>query len=97
MRSRGSQPRKRSPLLRVLESRDDEVSVTHLQLRVRGDDVDVIRLDAQRLAHLHDGHRGRARQDFRELAFVIRRQMQDRYIRDAAVRRRVLEEAAQEP
>jgi hypothetical protein len=68
------------------------VPVNHLEAFVRWNDVNVIGFDAHALFDLYNGKEGHALQYFRQLAVVIRREVQDDDIRHPRMLRHMGEE-----
>jgi hypothetical protein len=74
-----------APLLYARDFGEREMSVGHRKALIRRDDIDMIRFDANVIRYLRDRNRGGVLQHFREMAFVLRRQMQDNDISHAAI------------
>ena len=85
----------RSTLFRASEFRDGQVSVEDRQASVRRDDVDVIRLERSCRRDLGHWKRERHLQDFRQLAVVVGRQVQNDHVGHGPVRRHMRKELPQ--
>ena len=76
---------RRAPLLNRLNRRGDDMPVRHRKTLIRRDDKNVIRLDFDALLHLRHGNLRVRLQNFRQLAFVFGRKMQDNDISRARI------------